>query len=243
MHAALLELVRQKPVVEKHNGFLVVREDLVSGGSKMRFLPYLVEPYSELVFGGPFCGGAPLALSEIGKRTGQKVTLFYAARANLHPRQIKARENGAKLKLVRPGYLTVVQSRARAYAKKKGAHFLELGFDMPEAQAPFLAFMAKVRKKAGDPPEVWCAAGSGFLARCLGLAFPDSEIKAVAVGLASRHTKQAYSSNVTILECGYDFDEATKFVSPFQSCPNYDRKAWEMMQSEGVPGALMWNVL
>ena len=67
-----------KPIIEEHNRFLVVRDDLVPGGSKMRFLPYLVKDAKEVVFGGPFCGGAPYALSVWGGRTKTKVTLFYA---------------------------------------------------------------------------------------------------------------------------------------------------------------------
>ena len=111
LNKKVLQLVLQEPVIETYGNFKVVREDLVPGGSKMRFLPYIVDPKAELVYGGPFCGGAALALSELGKRTGQKITLFYAAREKLHPRQHQARANGATLKFVRPGYMTVVQAR------------------------------------------------------------------------------------------------------------------------------------
>ena len=86
-----------KPIIEEHNRFLVVRDDLVPGGSKMRFLPYLVQDAKEVVFGGPFCGGAPYALSVWGGRTKTKVTLFYAKRNELHIRQKKALKNGATI--------------------------------------------------------------------------------------------------------------------------------------------------
>lgn len=211
----------------------------------MRFLPYIVDAKApELVFGGPFCGGAPLCLSEIGKRTGQKVTLFYAARQDLHPRQKLAKANGAKLKFVRPGYMTVVQKRAVDYAAKRGAQFLHLGFDEPNSQEPFTAFMRSVRKKLKRrPPQVWCATGSGMLARCLGAAFPDTEVIGVAVGLASRHDAQKMPGNVRLVGSPYDFAQRCKIEAPFNSCPNYDRKAWEMMTHDAKPGALFWNVL
>lgn len=245
MQSALTKILRTPSVIEKHEGFTIIREDLLPGGSKMRFLPYVVDRTAkELVFGGPYCGGAPLCLSEIGKRTGQKVTLFYAARAGeLHPRQKLAKENGAKLKFVRPGYMTVVQKRAIDYAEKHGAQFLHLGFDEPDAEGHFVAAMDAVRKKVGNPEQVWCATGSGMLARCLGRAFPASEVIGVAVGLASRHDKQHFPSNVRLLESSYTFFQKCKISAPFQSCPNYDRKAWEMMCAQAKPGALMWNVL
>src|SRR5262245_26730032 len=99
----------------------VVRDDLLEGGSKIRFLPFLVAGAQEIVFGGPFCGGAPYALSVLGRETGQRISLFYAKRGKLHERQIKARANGARLFEVAPGYMANVQAKARAYAAQAGA--------------------------------------------------------------------------------------------------------------------------
>lgn len=243
-------LMDTRPVIQEHRGKWgrvdVVREDLLPGGAKMRFLPYIIEEGRELVYGGPFCGGAAFALSEIGKRLNQKVTLFYAARAELHPRQTAARRNGANLQFVRPGYMTNVQAKARAYAEKVDAQFLHLGFDVPDAEEPFVNFLSHrlCNRLGGDPPEIWCAMGSGMLARCLGKAFPESEIRAVAVGLKSRHGAQKFPANVTVETSPYDFARETRFEAPFNSCPNYDRKAWEFMQRHGhTRGAVFFNVL
>jgi hypothetical protein len=221
----------------------VVRDDLLSeGGSKLRFLPFLVGGADEIVFGGPFCGGAPLALSVLGSVSGQRITLFYARRAVLHWRQHRAQALGADLKFVSPGYMTNVQAKARAYAQEAGALFLPLGFDVPAAEAPFVAAMESVRRRVGSPDEVWCCAGSGMLARCLARAFPDSAIRAVAVGLASRHDAQPFPGNVTMLQAGIPFDRQTKASCPFPSCGHYDRKAWEMAVRLAHGNALFWNV-
>ena len=83
--------------IEKHNGIHVLRDDLLPGGSKSRFLPYLIEGANEVVFGGPFCGGAPLCLAVIGKAMGIKITLFYAKRKVLHRNQKIAIEHGATI--------------------------------------------------------------------------------------------------------------------------------------------------
>lgn len=230
-------------VIEQVGKVKVVRDDLLEGGSKLRFLPFLVQGAQEVVFGGPFCGGAPLALSVMGRESGQKVTLFFAGRKELHPRQLAERKNGARLELVYPGYMTVVQARAKAYAAEAGALFLPLGFDVPKAVEPFLEAIGKVRKRWGSPPEVWCCAGSGMLARCLGQGFPDSQVIAVAVGLKSRHGAQQMPPNVTIIDCAYKFERETPYNSPFPSCGNYDRKAWELCAQQAKPGALFWNVL
>jgi hypothetical protein len=231
------------PVLQRVNGLTVVRDDLLEGGSKVRFLPFLIPAgCRELVFGGPFCGGAPWALSVIGRELGIGVTLFYAKRNKLHWRQEAALENGATLFQIPAGRMAVVQHRARSYAAEAGAFFLPLGFDLPAAENPFVAVMEKVAREIGRVPEVWCAAGSGMLARCLGRAFPEARIKAVTVGLASRHGRQAFSSNVELVPCDYRFEQATKASAPFPSCVHYDRKAWELAAKRARPGALFWNV-
>lgn len=236
------------PVLETHDGarekIRVLREDLAPGGLKMRFLPFLVQGADEVVYGSPFCGGAALALSEIGKQTGQRMTLFYAKRAEHHPRQIAALQNGARIFEISPGYMTNVQAKARAYAAQQGALFLPLGFDVPAAAVPLIAFLNRVRLLlADDPSQVWCATGSGMLARYLGLAFPRSEVIGIAVGLKSRHEGQAFGRNVRLRPSAYDFEKQSKASAPFPSCGHYDRKAWELCSAEAKPGALFVNVM
>jgi hypothetical protein len=236
--------IDRPPVLQRFApNITVVRDDLLEGGSKLRFLPFLVAGAGEVVFGGPFCGGAPLALSVLGRHSGQKVTLFYAKRAELHPRQKQAQANGAVIQQVSPGYMTNVQAKARAYAQSAGALFLPLGFDVPAAEDPFVEFMGRVRQQLGGADEVWCAAGSGMLTRCLSRAFPDSAVHAVTVGLASRHGAQEFGANVTLHRCGYRFEQPTRAAAPFPSCPNYDRKAWEICVRESRGRVLFYNVM
>jgi len=139
--------------------------------------------------------------------------------------------------------MAVVQKRARDYAKGAGALFLPLGFDLPAAEDPFVAFMQQVRRRLGfAPDEVWCCAGSGMLARCLSKAFPESAIHAVAVGLASRHEAQAFGPNVIMHATPLRFEQECREGAPFPSCPNYDRKAWVVAAREAKGRSIFWNV-
>ncbi len=188
---------------------------------------------------------APVALSVLGKRLGIKVTLFYAARKALHANQALAAKNGATLRFCRPGYMTVVQARAREYAAEAGALMLPLGFDVPEAREPFGRFIADVRASVGDIDEVWCAMGSGMLARNLALGFPNSEIHAVPVGLASRHSEQDFPESVTLHPTRYRFEQESRLEPPagVSMSPNYERKAFEKFLARGpARPALFWNI-
>ena len=231
------------PIIDRHDRFLIVRDDQVPGGSKMRFLPYLVQDAKEVVFGGPFCGGAPYALSVWGQRTNSKVTLFYAKRKELHIRQKKALLNGATIYQVPYGYMTNVQAQAKRYAREHGALFLPLGFDVPEASNPFIEQMRRVRSMVGKVDQVWAATGSGMLARCLGEAFYPTPVHGVIVGLASRNSKQQYPSNVTLHEYPKQFSWSCSYEAPFPTCGNYDRKAWELCHKLSAVTVLFWNVL
>lgn len=230
------------PVLERHGEITVLRDDLLEGGTKLRFLPFLCQGAGHVVYSGPFCGGAPLALSVYGKEAGVRVSLFYAARNALKPRQAKAKANGADLHLVPNGYTTVVQKRARDFADESGALFLPLGFDLPIVRDPFSGFIASVRRIVGDPPEVWCATGSGMLARWLGEGFPNSAVFGVAVGLPSRHTNQTYPPNVTLITPVLRFEQRAKAKPPFPACSHYEAKAWELCAARGAQ-ALFWNVM
>jgi len=233
-----------EPVIERHGPALVVRDDLLAGGSKIRFLPHIVGDAREIVFGGPFCGGAPYALAVWGARMQTKITLFYAKRKELHWRQRSAFRLGSQLFQVPAGRMSVVQHRARTYAADHGALFLPLGFDLKHATDPFEAVMRDVRDRVGPIDEVWCATGSGMLARCLGRAFPDARVHGVVVGLRSRNGAQAFPPNVELHDCPYDFAQPCAVRAPFPSCLNYDAKAWEAM-IESKPKTnrvLFWNV-
>jgi hypothetical protein len=142
--------------------------------------------------------------------------------------------------------MTVVQARARTYARAAGARFLPLGFDMPEAEPPLVAAMAAVRERVGDVDEAWCATGSGMLARCLALAFPKSRVIGVVVGLESRNSLQAMPANCELRRAPYAFEKRARSRAPFPSCANYDAKAWEALSASPLGPSktrLFWNVL
>lgn len=87
----------------------------------------------EVVYASPAEGGAQVALATVARKLGKRATIFVARRAKPHPRTLQAAKLGAKIVPIAPGYLSVVQARAREYCAQSGARLMPFGADMPEA--------------------------------------------------------------------------------------------------------------
>jgi hypothetical protein len=223
------------PIVCDHLGIKVVRDDLFPGGTKARFIPKLFENADEVVYAGPCEGGAQVALAVVANALGKRATLFVAERASRHARTEKARSLGATVFEVKPGYLSVVKARAFEYCRNTGA--LLARFGMPGA----IDCIADAAMSTGVyPDEVWCAGGSGVLARSLRKAWPKAIINAVQVG---RTLEPSDVDGAKIHLSGVPFGKAEKIRPPFDSCQYYDAKAWRICIERKGPGeVLFWNV-
>jgi hypothetical protein len=168
---------------------------------------------------------------------GKRATIFVARRARPHPRTLEAARLGAKVVQVAPGYLSVVQSRALAYCRETGATLIPFGAEIPGS---IEAIAAAARATELHPDEVWCAAGSGVLARGLALAWPKAQRHAVQVG---RNLTPKDVAGARIHVHPRAFDRTAKATPPFPSDPHYDAKAWEFCLAGHGPGqVLFWNV-
>lgn len=224
------------PVIEQHEGILVVRDDLLPGGTKMRALLPMMERQTaaEFVYASPAQGYAQVALAHCARLLGCRATIFTAARKVPHPLTQAAADAGAAVVPVPVGYLTVVQARARAYAAEREAHLVPFGVDDNQA----LEAVARAAVATGvQPREVWTAAGSGVLTRALQRAWPQARFVAVVVGRQECDTGRARR-----IVHPLPFERAARVRPPFPSAPGYDAKVWEYARAEAGPGALFWNV-
>lgn len=225
------------PVVMVHDGIHVVRDDLAGGGTKARFMVKLFAQADEIVYATPAEGGAQSALAWAAKATGKRATLFVAKRAEPHPRALMAKALGATVYQVTPGYLNVVRKRAQDYCSATGAVHAPFGLNTPEA----IQTIADAARATGlDPDEVWCASGSGVLARSLAAAFPRARRHVVQVG---RTLAPEDVAGATIHVHPLAFGQTCRTRPPFPSDPHYDAKAWEMAKARRGAGlVLFWNV-
>lgn len=224
------------PVVERHADVLVVRDDLLPGGTKMRaMLPLMqAQAAAEFVYASPAQGYAQVALAHCARLLGRRATVFTAARKVPHPLTMAAADAGAAVVPVSCGYLSVVQARARAYAAERGACLLPFGVD----DAGALGAIAEAAASTGlQPAEVWSVAGSGVLTRALQCAWPRARFVAVVVGKEGCDTGRARRIVHPLA-----FERPAKVLPPFPSAAGCDAKAWEYIRAEAGPGALFWNV-
>jgi threonine dehydratase len=223
------------PVIEKVGRFYVVRDDLLPGGTKMRYmLPFLAaRPERDIVYASPAQGYAQIALAHVCRMLGKRAVIFVAKRAVPHPRTIRAKEAGAMVYQVAHGRLNVVQHRARMFAQDHGAMLVPFGVNVPEALHHFAAAARSIDIK---PREVWACAGSGSLIRGLQEAWPAASFNAVRVGIKP----DAGSAKVYVAPEKYE--QAARNPPPFPSCDNYDAKVWQFATRFASDGALIWNV-
>ncbi len=224
------------PVVRDHGRIAVVREDLYPGGTKARFFRPMFDQHAEMVYASPVQGGAQTALAHAAAAAGRRATIFVAKRAQPHDRALEAKRVGAKVVQVRPGYLTVVQARAREYCAATGAFLLPFGADLPEAGA---IIAAAARATGLDPEEVWCAAGSGVLTRALQRAWPGARFNAVQIGRALER-EDVGCARVHVYPKPFDAEGP---AAPFPADRHYDAKAWALCAARHGPGRVVfWNV-
>jgi hypothetical protein len=226
------------PIIEKHNNIFVVRDDLIAGGTKSRYCEYLFQSYDHVVYATPAFGGAQVALALCAKLAGKRCTLFTAKRKTPHRRTVQAYNYGADVYMVPYGYLHVVQSKAKKFAKDKNAHYLEFGADEQQAINLIGDAGRYVFDQIGDVDEVWSASGSGVLTRGLQNSGVNADFHAVQVGKPPKHGK------AKLHKYPKPFQFESKFRTPFPSCPNYDRKAWEYcLRLKGDGNIVFWNVM
>lgn len=228
-------MIQSAPIIREHEGIFVVRDDLLPGGTKARFVQLLFEGCDELVYASPAEGGAQTAIATVAASLGKRATIFVAKRAEPHPRALMAKRLGATVRQISPGYLSVVQARAAAYVDvTPDSRLAPFGLDWSRIVS---ALASAAQATRFEPDEVWCAAGSGVLARGLAAAWPTARRHVVQVG---RALSPADVARAEIHVAPQRFSAIAKTVTPFPSDPHYDAKAWAICREQHGPGKVLF---
>jgi len=233
----------EAPQLVDHDGFKVVREDLMGFGSKCRFGDILVSTCKQdtLVYVQPRYGFAGISLAYLANKYNKKLVLFSPSQKEISDHQAICVEMGAEMKFKRIAAMPVLNAHAKKWAEDNGAFFIPLGLRHELVTAAAVKVAHDLAEKYGYPEEVWSAISTGVLQRSLQIAWPDAKFNAVAV---ARNIKKGERGNATIWSHPKAFtqDVDPQYNPPFPSAMNYDAKAWEFMTKHGSPGAWFWNV-
>ena len=144
-------------IIEKHYGINVLRDDLLDGGTKSILLEGIEKQYPDImeyVYASPVYGGFQIALSAYCKKKGLKATIFCAKRKHKHTNTLKCIQYGANVIEVYPGYLSVVEKRARDYCEQKSpVHKFVFGANTPENINLISQRAKKVFHQLGSEPD------------------------------------------------------------------------------------------
>ena len=242
------------PVVTEHDGYFVVRDDLLDVGSKARAGDFLIghskenKDVEEWVYGSsPATGYAQISLPYICNRYGKKAILFMAARSmeRLHEYQKRGLDLGGIYHWIPDGMMAVTQKRAKDYVAEnpEKRRLLPMGLEHPTS----IGCLIKVARSLPiKPREIWSVGSSGTLSRSLQYAFPDAVVHVVSTG----HTMSDREIGRAIFhKSPYKFDKPVKKedAPPFPSAPTYDAKVWRPMidyhkTTPRLEPCLVWNV-
>lgn len=231
------------PIIKEHDGFKVVREDMMGYGSKCRFGDILVQKAEKdtLVYVQPRYGFAGISLAYLADKYNKKLVLFSPSQKKISEHQAICVERGATMKFHRIAAMPNLNRIAAQWAEENNAFFIPLGLRHPLVTAAAVKVAYDLAEKEGYPEEVWSAISTGVLSRALQIAWPDAEFNAVAV---ARNIKEGERGRATLWSHPKAFNQNVNkdVVPPFPSALNYDAKAWEFMLKHGSKGAWFWNV-
>lgn len=231
------------PIIKEHNGFNVVREDLMGYGSKCRFGDILVSTCESdtLVYVQPRYGFAGISLAYLAKKYNKRLVLFSPSQKEISDHQAICIERGAEMKFKRIAAMPVLNAHAKKWAEENDAFFIPLGLKHELVTAAAVKVAYDLAEKHGYPQEVWSAISTGVLQRSLQIAWPDADFHGVAV---ARNIQKGERGRAKLWSHPKAFTQNVneEFYPPFPSALNYDAKAWEFMQKHANPGAWFWNV-
>lgn len=246
-----------EPVIEIHEGFHIVRDDLLEYGSKIRFLDYMIGHHpaykhiEEWVYGScPAHGFGQVSVSYLCQKYNKKAVFFMANRSRdkLHECQKRGIALGGIYHWINDGMMTVTNARARSYAfAGPDRKLLPLGmYD----EYTIKSIVKVCQNMDFEPRSFWSVGGSGTLNRGLQKAWPKAHAFMVQTG---HKLKTEEVGRAALYISPYKFNKKVKEIDtpPFPSAADYDAKCWSIMKNHYKDDSifrrlkkkvLMWNV-
>lgn len=230
------------------NDILVVRDDLLPGGTKQRAIgPYLAywsnKGQYTFNYASPFSGYAQIALSLAAYELGLSCNIFVEKHNGCISEFSKIAGRCAQI------HLCDSLENAEFQATLHEGHKIPLGFNdelyKQYLQRELTAQWQSIEKY--QPQRVWVPVGSGTLARVLRAIIP-LEVQLLCVDVRVLHRTDPRISNLNELKNSMyfttweEFSEPAERLPPINSNKYYDAKLWRIIHKYGKNNDLWWNV-
>lgn len=214
--------------VDKIGQHYILRDDLISGGTKYRGLSMLLQRITDhkIFYAGTTMGHGALALAHACKDHGKEAHIFICAEQN-DPMVQKLKNVGAHIHLNPP--MTVTSLHKIALKHGNGHTVFPPGFAIPTFEESLIESLNDF--DVTPYSEIWTTSVTGTLTRAIQKAFPEKQIKTVSV-VKSGHGDYSAPEK---------YHRPAKELPPYPACPYTDAKLWQFARHHAAPNALIWN--
>lgn len=239
--------------LSKHDGIYVVRDDFLEAGTKSRvmrvYLNKIGKDIKEFIYCSPPAGYAQVALSWATKKMGKKSHIFVPKRNHPSLQTQMAKQNGAIIHEVYPGYMSVMRARAKEFfERKKAAMIVPWGLKDEIFHKLMTNEFIRLLKGQRLPSRIWMVWGSGAMITAMSGALDyigaKTKIIAVQVGAEMPKSKEwpsrLYKAYIAPEKFSTEVRESKR--PPFPSNLNYDAKVWQFIVKHAKNGDWFWNV-
>lgn len=243
--------------VDKFDEYYVVRDDILSAGTKSRVLRQYLQRRAPNATDFVYCsspfGYAQIALADAAKKLKKRVHVFLPKRNQLTVQSQVAQGHGAVIHEISPGYMSVLRCRAREFIEKNNSdEYFEVPFGLKDdlfvdlLKKTFVRLLTRARERYPVPNRIWMVWGSGAMATAFDRALAElkypTKIVVVQVG-ALMPARSLWPPRVTQAYVAPEkFSKEAKHVPPYPSNAYYDAKIWQYVCKHGQPGDWVWNV-
>lgn len=229
------------PPIEEHNKFRVIRADKLELGLKGEAIRALYSGSKDnLVLPSSSYGKTPMTLARALSSTSLKPIIFLSQEDRRQsPTLGEALKYGATLDFrgkSAPGMASSLALEARTFYGD-GYNVLNSGINTPE----MIDSLARIFRSLFEtqPEEVWIASGRGTTAEAIQKAWPDTKLNCVMI---SAMTSPPVPCAAVAHFPKEKFSEKAKSPPPYDACPYFDSKIWQIALEKAVDSAVILNV-
>ena len=229
-------------VVETHENFKVIRDDLLPGGTKQRGHQFLADTPGDgpIVYAGTYGGFCHVAYA-VSCWYHRRPFVCFLAR-NDYPTNIIAKRFGAVIMEIAGAPYPGLKKYAEDWAAANGGTYV-LGLYGPEYERYLVEALRKHPIDGHDPKDkivFWLGATSAMLAKALSVIYPNAFFNLVHLG-KHEYNEELPADRMKLWSPAEDFLEPARDPPPYPSVALYEAKIWAIVKANASAEDYVWS--